>query len=195
MRSRPGTGIPRPAADSWFIAHYAEVTRFAGAAPDEEPLLVFARVEVPPPLEETLIGLVRYPNGLAINGISTDFSLDPLDAGRPGRVELEWWLEGGEVPEPQHVAIRIQSRQGTLAALEGREVDFSRWPQRRLITTFHQVDLAPAPAPGIYDVAVGIGTDPFNLTWQTIAQARCRSRTPFTWGPSPGRGPSSATWP
>ncbi len=161
-----------PAADSWFIAHYAEVTRFAGAASDEEPLLVFARVEVPPPLEETLIGLVRYPNGLAINGISTDFSLDPLDAGRPGRVELEWWLEGGEVPEPQHVAIRIQSRQGTLAALEGREVDFSRWPQRRLITTYHQVDLAPAPAPGIYDVAVGIGADPLNLTWQTIAQAK-----------------------
>jgi hypothetical protein len=161
-----------PAADPWFAAHYAEAARFAGEAPGEEPLLIFARTEPPLPLEETLIGLVRYPNGLAINGISTDFSLDPLDAGRPGRVELEWWLEEGSLPEPQHVSIRIQSRQGTLAALEGRVVDFSRWPQRRLITTYHQIELAPAPPPGIYDVAVGIGPDPLNLTWQTIAQAK-----------------------
>jgi hypothetical protein len=161
-----------PAADPWFAAHYAEATRFAGNAQDDEPLLIFARTASPPPLEETLIGMVRYPDGLAINGIATDFSLDPLDAGRPGRVELEWWLEGGEVPEPQHVAIRIQGRQGALAALEGRTLDFSRWPQRRLITTYHQIELAPAPPPGIYDVAVGIGTDPLDLTWQTIAQAK-----------------------
>jgi hypothetical protein len=43
---------------------------------------------------------------------------------------------------------------------------------RRLHTTFHTVDLAPVLAPGVYDVAVGIGPDSSQVAWQTVARAK-----------------------
>ncbi|HEC23823.1 MAG TPA: hypothetical protein ENI95_12995 [Chloroflexi bacterium] len=160
-----------PASDPWFTATYREAARFDDFTPPEEAVLIFERTGEPPPLQETLIGLVSYPDGLMINGIATDFSLDPLESGRMARVRIEWLLEEA-ISEPQYVSIRIQGHQEALAALEGRMVDFSNWPRHRLITTYHVIELAPALTPGIYDVSIGVGPDPFNLTWQTVAQAK-----------------------
>jgi hypothetical protein len=160
-----------PATDSWFASHYAETARFDAAPGAEEAVLIFARSADPLPLQDTLVGMVTYANGLTVNGIATDFSLDPLETGRAARLRLEWLLES-PVEIPQYVAIRIQSRAGNVAALAGQTLDFSRWPVRRLITTYHTIELAPGLPPGVYDLEVGIGPDPFALTWKPLVQAK-----------------------
>ncbi len=156
-----------PAQDPWFRATYTEVAR---AGPDGE-LVILARTSEPPPLIERFVGLVSFPNGIVLNGIATDFPLDPLEGGRMGRVRLEWLLNQ-PYDAPLHVSIRIEGRGGTVAALNGRTVDFSTWPVRRLITTYHTLDLAPGLQPGVYDLLVGIGPDAFNLTYQPVAVAK-----------------------
>jgi len=157
-----------PAGDPWFTAAYAEAVRFE----DDDPLLIFQRMTEPPPLTRQLVSMVTYPDGLILNSIATDFTLDPLESGRIARVGLEWLIPAGAVDQPRHVSIRIQSRQGAVAALASRQVDFSGWPAGRLITTYHTLELLPGLPPGVYEVAVGVGPDPLNLTWQSIAQAK-----------------------
>jgi len=158
--------------DPWFATTYAEVARFPASPESSDAVVILARTANLPPLTPHLVGLVNYPEGIVLNGIATDFSLDPLDAGRMGRIRLEWLLEK-PVDEPRYVSIGIQGRDGTYAALGGgRTIDFQNWPQRRLITTYHTLDLAPAVLPGVYDVQVGIGPDPFDLTWQPVAIAK-----------------------
>lgn len=154
--------------DLWLSRAYAEVARFPSAA---DAVVVLARIVDPPPLVEQLVGMVRYDNGIVLNSIATDFPLAPLEGGRMGRVRLEWLLEE-PVEAPRYVALAIRGREGTVAALGGQVLDFQRWPTRRLITTFHTLDLAPALPPGVYDVQVGIGADALNLTWQTVAIAK-----------------------
>jgi hypothetical protein len=156
-----------PANDPWFTASYAEVMRFA----DDNPLLIYQRMVTPSPLTRQLVSMVTYPEGLILNSIATDFTLNPLESGRMGRISLEWLLNEA-ITQPRHVAIRIQSREGTIAALANQTVDFSGWPAGRLITTYHTLELLPGLPPGIYDLAIGLGPDPLNLTWQTIAQAK-----------------------
>ncbi len=158
-------------SDLWFNVAYSQVAELEAGSPDEEPLLIFQRVMAPPQMEPILVSMVTYPGGLQVNGIATDFPLDPFEGGRLGMVGLEWY-----VPEPvlgeQHVMIRIQNRDGTIAALADRVFDFSNWPHRELHTTYHPLELAPTLTPGIYEVAVGIGPDPLTPNWQTITHAK-----------------------
>lgn len=156
--------------DLWFNRAYAEVVRFPlSSSPDE--VIVLALAVEPPPLVEQLVGMVRYDDGIVLNSIATDFPLAPLEGGHMGRVRLEWLLEE-PVDTARYVSIAIRGRRGMVAALGGRVLDFQRWPTRRLITTFHTLDLAPGLAPGVYDVQVGIGADALNITWQTVAIAK-----------------------
>jgi len=159
-------GTYRPTADPWFAITYTQAEQIGD-------LVIYQRVATPDPLHEEVVGLVEYPDGLTLNGrIATNFSLDPLDSGMVGRVQLNWLLDG--TPPPRHVAIRIQGRgeNPPLIAINGRDIDFSTWPQRRLIDTYHTLEIGPSIPPGVYDVAVGIGPDPFNLEWQTVTQAK-----------------------
>jgi hypothetical protein len=86
-------------------------------------------------------------------------------------LRLQWLVER-TIPDPLYVAIRIQSRTGSIAALGGREIDFAQWPHRRLLTTYHALQLAPGLPPGVYDLQVGIGPDPFNVTWMPVTVAK-----------------------
>jgi hypothetical protein len=47
-----------------------------------------------------------------------------------------------------------------------------------LITTYHPIYVGPGLVPGIYDIEVGIGPDPFTITWYPAAQAK----VPFSGG-------------
>lgn len=161
-------GDYRPTADPWFTSTYDEATRFE--TPGED-VLVLRRVAEPLPLSRVLVGMVEYPNGLTLNGIATDFSLFPLEEGRMGRVRLEWVVEA-TIAQPQYVSLRIQNPQGTVATLAGWTMDFSTWPHRRLITTYHTLNLAPGLLPGVYGVEVGIGPGPTDLAWQPITHAK-----------------------
>ncbi len=154
--------------DLWFNRAYAEVARFPSEA---DTVMVLARTIDPPPLVEQLVGMVRYDNGIVLNSIATDFPLTPLEGGRMGRVRLEWLLEES-LDAPRYVSVAIRGRDGTVAALGGQMLDFQQWPTRRLITTFHTLDLAPALPPGVYDVQVGIGANALSLTWQTVTIAK-----------------------
>lgn len=157
-----------PARDPWFSATYAEMVRIGPAG----EVAILTRTADPPPFTEQIVGMVSFPEGLNLNGIATDFSLSPLEGGRMGRVRLEWLLNSPFDAPPQVVMISIQGRAGTLAALAGQTVDFSTWPARRLITTYHTLDLAPALQPGAYDLAVGVGPDEASLTWRAVARAK-----------------------
>jgi arabinofuranosyltransferase len=155
------------ASNPWLAGLYAEQARFG----ETDPLVIFTRTASPPPLAEQMLGMVGYPNGLILNTIAIDYSLSPLEGGRTGRMRLEWLLNQ-PFDEPQYVSIAIRGRNETLAALNGQWVDFQNWPQRRLITTFHTVDLLPDPLPGVYDLSIGIGPDPDALSWQIVAQGK-----------------------
>ncbi len=154
-------------SNPWLAGLYAEEARYG----ETDPLAIYTRAAAPPPLTEQLLGMVGYPNGLILNTIAVDYSLSPLDGGRTGRMRLEWLLNE-PFDEPQYVSIAIRGRNDALAALNGQWVDFQNWPQRRLITTFHTIDLLPEPMPGVYDLSIGIGPDPEALTWQIIAQGK-----------------------
>jgi len=156
--------------DLWFKRAYTEVAHFP-TTPTSDEVVVLALAIDPPPLVEQLVGMVRYDGGIVLNSIATDFPLAPLEGGRMGRLRLEWLLEE-PVDAGRYVSIAIRGRDGTVAALGGQTLDFQRWPTRRLITTFHTLDLAPGLAPGVYDVQVGIGADAFHVTWQTVAVAK-----------------------
>lgn len=159
------------AADAWFTGTYREIARFDAAHGVEEPLLIFERTASIPPLSDRLAGMVSYTNGLTLNRIATDFSLDPLSAGQTGRMRLEWLLTS-PVKESLVISLRVQGREGNIAALSTRTIDFNHWPQNRLLTTYHTIELLPGLTPGVYDIEVGIGTDPYALTWQTVTQAK-----------------------
>jgi hypothetical protein len=160
-----------PTADPSFTRTYAEAARFDIAPGEEEPVLIFRRAAEPLPLTDLLAGMVTFSEGLTLNGVATDFALDPLEMGRTARVRLEWVLDA-PIEGERYVAIRIQNRTGVVAALAGRTLDFSDWPQRRLITSYHTIELAPALSPGVYDLEVGIGSDPYALTWQPVTHAK-----------------------
>jgi len=160
-----------PIADEWFAANYQEAARFpaTGNAPT---MIIFQRGSPPRPMQESLINLVGYDAGLTLNGIAADFSLEPLEGGRLGLIRLEWLL-----PEPltgqRIVSIRIRSGDGSvLAGLASRTVDFSRWPTRKLITTYHPIRVSEALPSGVYHVQVGVGLDANALNWQTVGRAK-----------------------
>lgn len=158
--------------DAWFVSNYAEASRFTGPAAGADPLLILKRISPPPAMSRIVIGYVPYPNGLTVNGISADFSLFPLEGGRVGLVQLEWLVEQ-TVAAPQVVTIRIQGRgEGAVAGLSSRTMDFSAWPQRRLLTSYHPIQIAAGLPSGVYDIQVGIGPDAFHLAWQTVGQAK-----------------------
>ncbi len=160
-----------PAEDSSFTRTYTEAAHFDIAPGEEEPVQIFQRAVEPLPLTDLLAGMVAFPGGLTLNGVATDFALDPLETGRAARVRLEWVLDA-PIEGERYVAIRIQNRTGAVAALAGRTLDFSDWPQRRLITSYHTIELAPTLSPGVYDLEVGIGSDPYALTWQPVTHAK-----------------------
>lgn len=158
--------------DVWFISNYVEVSRFTGPAGGVDPLLVLRRTSPPPDMSKIVIGYVTYPNGLTVNGISADFSLFPLEDGGVGLVQLEWLIDQ-TVAGPQVVTIQIQGRgEGAVAGLSSRTMDFSTWPHRRLLTSYHPIQIAAGLPSGVYDIQVGIGPDAFTQTWQTVGQAK-----------------------
>jgi len=157
--------------DPWFEVTYAEATHFTPIEGPSTPILIYQRTVDPLPMIDILSGMVVIAPDLILNRIATDFSLDPLEGGRRGLVRLEW-LSGPLMDGVQHVAIRIRGRDGSVMGLGGRDLDFSGWPPRRLVTSYHWIDLSPVPAPGAYHVEVGLGSDPFNLTWHTVATAK-----------------------
>ncbi len=160
-----------PADDEWFAASYAEVARFP-ASSCAPVMIVFQRTTPARPMHASLISFVDYGGGLTLNGIASDFSLDPLEGGRMSLIRLEWLLTA-PVPDQMAISIRIQARQGgALAGLATRTVDFSGWPVRKLITTYHPIHVADGLPPGIYDVQVGIGPDANNLGWKTVGRAK-----------------------
>lgn len=156
-----------PGQQSWFDATYSVADRVGPAG----EVAIYRRSVDPLPFTEHMVGMVSYPNGAILNSIATDFELDPLEGGRGARVRLEWMLSA-PLAAPQYVAIAIEGREGAVTALDEHTVDFSGWPVRRLATTFHNLTLGPAPTPGVYDIRVGIGTDPLDLTWQDVATAK-----------------------
>lgn len=157
--------------DRWLSLAYAEAARFPAFPGAEESVIILARTVEAPPLVAQPVGMVRYADGIVLNGIATDFSIAPLEGGRAGRVRLEWLLEQ-PVSGARYVSIAITGRDGTVAALGGRALDFHLWPTRRLITSYHTLDLAAGLPPGAYDLQVGIGADAFTLAWQTVALAK-----------------------
>jgi hypothetical protein len=166
--SRNGADL---ANDPWFSSAYVEVARFTPADQPDDPILIYRRTADPPAMTGVLSGMVEVSPSLTLNRIATDFSLDPLEGGRRGLLRLEW-LAGPSMVGTQYVAIRIQGRDGSVVGLGGRDLDFTGWPSRRLVTSYHWIDLAPAPAPGVYNIELGLGSDPFNLTWHAVAQAK-----------------------
>lgn len=155
-------------SDVWFTSMYEEAARFDGS-PDA--LLIYRRTGIPLAFNEPLVDMVQISAPLAFNRLGADFSLDPLEGGRTGMVTLQWLAEAG-LSGQYYVAIRIQNREGAIAALGGRTLDFTGWPARTLITSYHTIDLAPSPAPGVYDISVGIGSDANNLVWHPVVQAK-----------------------
>ncbi len=160
------------AGDVWFSGSYAEVARFEDERYLRGPMVVYERVGEPVPVRESAFGVHDFPGGITLNRMLTDFSLRPLEEGRMVRVSLEWYL-GERVSEPQHVVVRILSRDGqVLVGQADRTLDLSTWPLHRLVTTYHTFELMTALPPGAYDVAVGIGPTGGDLVWQTVAVAK-----------------------
>lgn len=159
------------AADPWFAGAYVEATRIAVAAQPSNPLVIYQRTIDPPVFSEILSGMVIISDDLTLNHIGTDFSLAPLESGRRGLVSIEW-IAGPDLAGQQYVSLRIQSLSGEVIGLSTREIDFTHWPARKLITSYHWVDLAPAVNPGAYNIDVGLGPDPFEPEWFTAAHAK-----------------------
>jgi len=157
--------------DPWFTTTYEEAERIPASQADRPALLIFERTSDPRPLTETLVNYVTYPGGLTLNRIASDFSLAPLETGITGRVRLEWLLEE-PIQRVHHVEMRIVGRDGTLLAQLGRPLDLSIWPRREFLTSYHSLQIASAANPGLYMVEVGVGPDPFNLEWRSIAEAK-----------------------
>ncbi len=160
-------GTYQPAEDPWFNATYGTAATFGDYR-------VYQQLAAPDPLMDLVVGVVEFPDGHTLTGqIGMDFSLDPLEPDVLGRVELNWLLDE-PINAEQHVAIRIQRRgeADAVVAINGRDIDFSKWSQRRFYNTYHTVEVSPVLQPGVYDVDVGIGPDPFDLQWQTITQAK-----------------------
>lgn len=155
------------ADDAWFNATYAEVGRLGPA----QEVGIWQRTSTPEPLTRQLTGLVTYPVGVTLSGIATDFSLDPLDEGRTARVRLEWLLDEPQ-DAAQQVALRIESRDGAIAALESEPLDFSGAPVGEAFTTYHTLTLAPSLQPGVYELSVGLGPDQDGIEWQAVAQGK-----------------------
>jgi hypothetical protein len=114
---------------------------------------------------------------LTLNRISTDFPIDPLQEDHSGLIGLQWWTNSA-IEGSRYVAIRIENRAGAIVALNGRDINFQGWPTRTLITTYHPIHVGPGLVPGIYDIEVGIGPDPFTIAWYPAAQAK----VPFRGG-------------
>jgi hypothetical protein len=160
------------AGDVWFNASYAEVARFEDDRYLRSPMVVYERIGERRPLTEAAFGVHIFPEGITLNRMLTDFSLNPLEESRVVRVCLEWYLEA-RVDAPQHVVVRILSRDGqVLAGQSDRTLDLSTWPLHRLVTTYHTFELMTALPPGAYDVAVGVGPTDGDLVWQPVALAR-----------------------
>lgn len=158
--------------DAWFISNYVEASRFTGPAGGADPLLILRRTSPPPAMSKIVIGYVSYPDGLTVNGISADFPLFPMEGGRVGLVQLEWLVDE-TIAAPQVVTIQIQGRGGgAVAGLSSRTIDFSAWPHRRLITSYHPIHIAAGLPSGVYDIQVGIGPDAFTQTWRMVGQAK-----------------------
>lgn len=160
-------GTYQPGEDPWFSGVYGTAASFGDYR-------VYQRIVPIEPLRQEIVGVVEFPDGYSLTGqIGTDVALDPLEADTLGRVQLNWLLTE-PIDEQQHVAIRIEARgeTGGVVAINGRDIDFSNWSQRRFYDTYHTLQVSPVLQPGVYDVAVGIGPDPFNLEWQTITQAK-----------------------
>lgn len=155
-------------SDAWFTSMYEETARLE-AVPDA--LLIYRRTGESRPFSEPLTNMVQISIPLALNRIGTDFSLDPLEGGRTGMVRLQWLAEAS-LSGKYYVAIRIQNREGAIAGLSGRVMEFTGWPIRTIVTSYHTIDLAPTPAAGVYDVSVGIGTDANNIEWHRVVQAK-----------------------
>jgi hypothetical protein len=160
--------------DAWFTATYAQAVQYPD--PDgSDSITIWQRTSPIRPMQESLAGYVGYADGLTLNGIASDFSLSPLESIASGLVRLEWLLN--QPLGKRVVAIRVQGRGGgAIAGLAQKTVDFSAWPLNKLITSYHPFAIAQGIPPGVYDVEVGIGTDPANLAWQAVAQAK----VPFT---------------
>lgn len=150
--------------DEWLQAAYSEQ---ASAAETGGVAILARTAEVSPLVQHG--GEAEFPAGLQLNGLAADFALEPLDQDRTGRLRLAWQLDAPLEGE-RHVAIRIQSREGAIAALNGSTLDFSAVPPGEPFTTFHTASIAPNLQPGVYDVAVGVGADPAELAWRTVAQ-------------------------
>lgn len=160
-------------ADPWFASTYIESARFPSLPESEvsESIVIYRRISEPRPITDALFTMVPISDQLTLNRIGTDFPLDPLEGGRLGLVTIQWLVQSGMQGE-HYVAIRIQNRDGTVAALGGRMLDFSGWPTQTLITSYHPVEIAPALTPGVYDIVAGIGVDPLQLTWYPVALAK-----------------------
>ncbi len=154
------------ASDPWFSRTYSTIAQYES----DDSILILQRTAETQSLTEIPTGLT-LTNSLSINQIAIDFSLNPLDTGRMARVRIEWFLEA-PVDSAQQVGLRIQGLDGTIAALSGQEIDFSRWPTRRLITTYHTLELLPSLTPGAYNFEIGIGDDPVNLNWHILSPAK-----------------------
>ena len=157
-------------ADSWFAAMYKEEARFPVSESGED-LLIFQRVGETHPVGDALMSMVQISPDLTLNRIGADFSLEPLEGGRMGLVSLQW-LVGPQMKGSRYVAVRIQGRDGSVAALSGRTLNFTGWPTRSLVTSYQTIEVAGGLAPGVYDISVGLGTDAFNVTWYPIALAK-----------------------
>ncbi|MCC6904343.1 MAG: hypothetical protein IT326_00775, partial [Anaerolineae bacterium] len=146
------------AADPWFNAVFNEVARIDPAGPGGETVIIFRRVQELIPLQDVLVGVEQYSNGLSVSSIATDFPLSPITFSGTGRIRLRWLLDR-PIPAPLYVSIRIQGRgeSGALAGMSGYTIDFPRWPTNQFITTYHTIDVFPNLPPGVYDIEVGIG--------------------------------------
>jgi hypothetical protein len=160
----------------WFHACYAEVARFIDSRYLRSPLVVYQRIYTPAGISPVEISPASFPiasrlDALALTGMAADFPLSDLEPGQPVRVELKWVLTH-QAAGSEHLVVRLLSPDGALAGQRDRRFDLSDWPVNHPFTTYHTFVLAPDLAPGVYEVAVGVGPDSESLDWQTLARAR-----------------------
>jgi hypothetical protein len=157
--------------DLWFHSTYREIARFADPRYLRSPLVIYQRIGEARPLTEATVSPQDFDGGLTVTGLVTDFSLRPLEAGLAVRVRVSWSLSQPAETQ-QHLVVRLLGRQGTLAGQSDRLFDLSTWPAGALVTTYHTFILAPQLDPGVYDLAVGVGPTPEDMTWRNVAQAK-----------------------
>jgi arabinofuranosyltransferase len=160
----------------WFQASYSEVARFADSRYLRSPLVIYQRVLAPTELSPVEIAPASFPiasepDTLTLTGMAADFSLSHLEPGQPVRVRLEWRL-AHPAAGSQHLVVRLLSPDGVLAGQRDRQFDLSGWPVNHPLTTYHTFILGPDLPPGVYEIAVGVGSEPESLTWQPLARAR-----------------------